>query len=812
MAKGTGPSRALEAWLDRQGWYLAPFQRALAEAFQAGEDGLCLASTGSGKTLAAFLGPALSAKTGEAGLQLLWVTPLRALASDLARQLEGFCDGLGLPWRVAVRNGDSSAAERRKLRTALPEVLIITPESLALLLADAAFLQRLSTLRGVVVDEWHELLGTKRGVLLELTLARLDSLAPRARRWGLSATVADPQHALEVLLGPERQGRCLPGPQRPPPRVRTLIPEEIERFPWAGHLGLRSLPGVLEAVHAAPSTLIFCNTRFQAERWFEALLRADLSLVGQVALHHGSLAQAQRRQVEAALGAGQLRAVVATASLDLGVDFAPVTQVIQIGGPKGVARLLQRAGRSGHHPGGESNLLCVPTHAFELLEFAALRRALAAGTLEPREGLRNCLDVLTQHVLTRILGEPGDAPTLLKEARRTYAFATLSANAFSWVLDHLQRGGPALKAYDAYAKIHEAEDGRLAITSPRTARRHRLSIGTIVSDATVALRWRRGGGLGQVEERFIRQLRPGDGFTFGGRKLVLCRVEGMTAFVRPGTGRRTFTPRWAGSRMPLSSTLAEAVLACLEDRAASPDCPEMQALAPLLALQDHLSSLPGPDRLLVERLESREGHHLFIYPFAGRRVHEGLGPLLAWRLGQAMESTLTTTVNDYGIELLSSAPLPEDEATLRACLSPEGLGEALLACCEGTGLAQQRFRTIARISGLIFQGFPGGPKSQRALQLSAQLLYDVLKRYDADNALVQQATREVLEEELEAERLTRRLRELSEQRWDLRQLASLSPFAFPLWAARVHTRYSTESAAARITRMLGQLERRHGAA
>ncbi|MEE3109424.1 MAG: DEAD/DEAH box helicase, partial [Pseudomonadota bacterium] len=315
MARQKARDEALKAWLGAHGWSLAPFQADLVQAFREGADGLCLAGTGSGKTLGAFLAPALTAPDKSAGLQVLWLTPLRALAQDLASQLESFGEALGLSWRIAVRNGDSTAKERRQLRQALPEVLVTTPESLSILLASPNFIAQAPTLKAVIVDEWHALLGTKRGVLLELALARLDSLAPKAQRWGLSATVADPEHALGILLGPERRGRLIQGPPGTLPAVTTLIPREIERFPWAGHLGLRSLPQVLSLLQDAPSSLIFCNTRFQAERWFEALLRADLSLVGQLALHHGSLAQGTRRRIEEALKAGALKAVVATSSL-----------------------------------------------------------------------------------------------------------------------------------------------------------------------------------------------------------------------------------------------------------------------------------------------------------------------------------------------------------------------------------------------------------------------------------------------------------------------------------------------------------------
>jgi ATP-dependent Lhr-like helicase len=801
-----------------------------------------------GKTLAVWGGPLLDGlaererSAGDAGedpvpLRHLWITPLRALARDTVRSLREPVEALGLPWTVELRTGDTGSGVKKRQRTRPPTVLVTTPESLSLLLSYPETQRAFAHLESVVVDEWHELLGTKRGVQTELGLARLRRWRPELRTWGLSATLGNLEEALDVLLGGDasgtggggdevgvgrgggggsagprggpgvRVGRLVRGPERPPPEVETVIPDSLERFPWAGHVGLRTLPAVVEAVASASTTLLFTNTRSQAEIWFQALNDARPGWSGSLALHHGSLDRQERAAAEAGLADGSLRCVVCTSSLDLGVDFAPVEQVVQVGSPKGVGRLLQRAGRSGHVPGARSRVLCVPTHAFELAEFAAARRAMAGGRVEPREPVDRPLDVLAQHLVTVGLGGGFEPDDLLDEVRTTRAFRDLSGEEWSWCLDFVGRGGPALKAYPRYARVRPVE-GRYTVPDRTVARRHRMGIGTITSDSAMEVRFLRGARLGTIEESFISRLRPGQHFLFAGRRVKLVRVRDMTAYVRLARGSaRGQVPRWMGGRMPLSSELGEAVREVLH-RGPAGDEPELEALAPLLEIQDRWSRVPAPGRLLVERTRTREGHHLFLYPFLGRFVHDGLAALWAWRLTRAEPRTIHVSANDYGIELLAADALELDDAAWAALLSPEGLGEAVLESVNAAELARRRFRDIARIAGLVFPGYPGRGKSARQIQASSGLIFDVFQRYDADNLLLEQSRREVLERELEIRRMVRGLEALAALPRDEVETPRLTPLAFPVWAERVQARVSSESWRTRVERMSVELTER----
>ncbi len=806
---------ALSAWLDARGWSLLPFQRECIRAYLAGASGLVHSATGTGKTLAAWLGPLLEARQEAPATapraRVLWITPLRALANDLVTNLNATAAALGLAWTVEQRTGDTGAGVRARQRRQLPSALVTTPESLSLLLSYPDTLRQLTNVRAVVVDEWHELLGNKRGVLLELSLARLRALAPHLRLWGLSATLGNLDDALEALLGANRSGRVIAGDLDRTVDITTLIPRDIERFPWGGHIGLKQLDAVAGVIDGAASTLVFCNTRFQAEAWYDALLRHRIDWVDRIALHHGSLDRGMRNRVEDLLREGRLKCVVATSSLDLGVDFSPVEQVVQVGGPKGIARLLQRAGRSGHAPGRVSRIHCAPSHALEMLEYAAARRGVHGGRIEPRAALRGCLDVLCQHVVTRVLGEPATPEELEAEIRDTRAYCDLGHAPFTWAIDFLTRGGPALQAYPEYRRLERTADGRLQVAAVQIARRHRMAIGTITSDASVAVQWLHGGRIGHVEESFVSRLAPGDRFMFAGRVLELVKVRDMTAYVRRGRSTRRAIPRWAGGRLPLSSELAAGVLELLEAFAAGArDEPELVALAPLLEVQQRWSALPAREVLLVERIESREGHHLFLYPFAGRLVHEGLAALLAWRIGQSQPATFTTTVNDYGFELLTATPLDVSAASLRNLFTPENLTEDVLACINASEMARRKFREIARIAGLVFQGFPGSGKSTRQIQASSGLIHDVIARHDGDNRLLAQARSEVLEQELEQSRLRAVMEHSGSQRFELTTPARLTPLAFPLWADRISSRLSTERWQDRVARMLGTLERAAG--
>jgi ATP-dependent Lhr-like helicase len=820
----------LEGWFRERGWSPFEFQRQVWESYLAGESGLVHAATGTGKTYAVWLGPLLEwlaehpdpatirrvRRASAPPLRVLWITPLRALAADTEASLRAPLAALGVPWTLERRTGDTSSSRRSLQRARLPTALVTTPESVSLFLSYPDARELFSTLLLVVVDEWHELLGSKRGAQTELALARLRRWCPGLRTWGLSATLGNLDEALRALLGEGAPaGRVVRGEETKPVRVDSLLPDAVERFPWAGHLGLALLPRVVAAVEEGRSALVFTNTRSQTELWYQAILEARPEWAGELALHHGSLGRKVRDWVEEALREGRLRCTVCTSSLDLGVDFAPVDRVLQVGSPKGVARLLQRAGRSGHQPGVESRVTCVPAHAFELVEVAAARRAIETGRIEPRQPPERPLDVLAQHLVTAASGGGFEAGAMLDEVRTARAYRDLTGTEWEWVLDFVTRGGPALAAYPEYRRVSRGDDGRYVVADRAVAQRHRLSIGTITSDASVLVQYLSGGRLGTVEESFVARLRPGDRFVFAGKTLELDSVRDLTAYVRKARGRSGTVPRWMGGRMPLSTHLAAAVREQLEEaREGRFAGPEMAAVRPLLELQARWSALPAAEELLIERLRSREGHHLFFYPFEGRLVHDGLAALFAWRLARRRPLTFTLAVNDYGFELLSADPAPLEEAlageTADGLLAVEGLAEDIPASLNAAEMAKRQFREIARIAGLLFEGLPGRRKPARHLQASSGLFYEVFSQYDPGNLLLLQAHREVLEQQLERSRLGRTLARLAASRVTVVELERPSPLAFPLMVERMREKLSSEKLADRVRRMQAQLEKAAG--
>ena len=809
-----------EQWFKNRKQTPFDFQRATWQAMAAGRNGLLHAPTGTGKTLAAWFGalcrsaapPTHHKKTG---VRIIWITPLRALATDTARALEeplaDLTEMLGSHWQVGTRTGDTSAADRRRLRQNWPEALITTPESLSILLSLEDSQEIFSDLDTVIVDEWHELLGTKRGVQTELALSRLRAIRPGVITWGLSATLANLDEAVATLVGPMQCEHAQLIQANAPRRLEfsTIIPDPIERFPWAGHMGLRLLPQVVQAIESATTTLAFTNTRSQAERWYDAIQEARPDWKDKLALHHGSVDRELRNTAEAGLRNGSLKCVVATSSLDLGVDFGPVEQVLQIGSPKGIARILQRAGRSGHAPGAVGRLICIPTHALELIECAAARLAATAGSVEPRRPLANALDCLSQHIVTVACSGGFREHDLYKEVKETVAFANLDEQSWQWALDFAARGGHALSAYPDYCRIKE-RFGRWYIASPALARRHRMNIGTITSNATVEVKWCRGGRLGTVEESFISRLTTGDRFLFAGRPLTLFRFDGLTAWVKRSRGSHGLqVPRWNGGRMPLSTLLSAAVLEQVrlagesqQDSSAPPLPPETAAIAPLIATQATWSRLPTHDTLLIERTRSRDGHHLFIFPFEGRLVHEGLAALLAWRIANKTPSTLTLAANDWGFELSGAKQLKLDARDFRQLFKPGQLLEDLFACLNGTEMAKRQFREIARVAGLI----QGGTRSAKQTQASAGLIFDVLSEYDTENLLLEQARREVLENQFEFQRLSESLEAIAKKEIVVIDTPRLSPLAFPIWAEQIQSRLTTQNWRQRITQMAEELE------
>ena len=770
---------------------------------------------------------------------------MRALAADTLGALQLALDavqsgGQFKPWSLGARSGDTAASERSTQNRRLPTVLVTTPESLSVMLSRADAREVLGSVKAVVVDEWHELLGNKRGVQVQLALARLRNWStevsppgrPKAKCaplggsevreatsagalliWGMSATLGNLDEAMHTLLGSTHgQGGTLVQGQVPKKLIiDSLLPSQVERFPWGGHLGLRMLPQVINEIAKSSTTLVFTNTRSQAEIWYQALLQARPDWAGVIALHHGSLDRGMREWVEAGLKKGELLAVVCTSSLDLGVDFLPVERVLQIGSPKGVARLLQRAGRSGHAPGRPSRLTLVPTHSLELVESVAVRAAIAEGKMEARTTPDQPLDVLVQHLVTVALGGGFVPDDLYAEVRSTAAYAGLSQSSWDWCLSFVQQGGPSLSAYPDYRRAVPDAAGVWRVPDARLARRHRMNIGTIVSEASMAVQYVGGARVGTVEESFASRLKPGDCFMFGGRLLELVRIHEMTAWVRRSNGKRAALPRWSGSRMPLSTTLANSIVQQLALAADGVfNAPELQCARPLLELQQQWSALPTLQTLLAEVLATREGTHLFVYPFAGRHVHLGLASLIAWRVAQQAPLTFSIAVNDYGFELLCASEVDWPTLLPGVLHSQADLLQDVLDSLNASELAQRRFREIARVSGLIFQGYPGEKRSNKQLQASSSLFYEVFRKYDPTNRLLLQSEQELLAQELEISRLRSSLERMQAQQLVLKVLVRPTPFSFPLMVERFREQLSSESVVDRIARMVQQLEKAAG--
>jgi ATP-dependent helicase Lhr and Lhr-like helicase len=809
--RGRTVTAPIVRWFESRGWAPFDFQREVWQRYLSGDSGLVHASTGTGKTYAAWLGPvaeALASGDAAAGLQVIWVTPLRALANDTVQALRTPVFDLGLPWRVEKRTGDTSAALKARQKKDLPEALVTTPESLTVLLSYFGLQADFRGLRAVIVDEWHELVGTKRGVLTELALARLRKLNPALRTWGLSATLGNLEDAANCLVGTgSRQPVLVRGELPKEIRIDTLLPDEVERFPWAGHLGLKMLPRVIAELDDSRSVLVFTNTRSQTELWYRALIEARPDLAGIAALHHGSLDRKTRHWVEDSLAEGRLRCVISTSSLDLGVDFSPVDRVFQVGSPKGVARLLQRAGRSGHQPGVVSRVTCVPAHALELIEFAAARRAAERGLIESRPPLEKPLDVLIQHVITMAMGDGFTADDLFDEVRTTRAYRQLTRAEFDWALDFAETGGDSLAAYDVYRRI-VSFNGRYMAASDEAAQRHRMSIGTITSDAMITVKYVRGSSLGSVEESFVSRLKPGDQFFFAGRTLELIRIRDMKAYVRLAKTTDGPVPRWLGGQMPLSTQLATSVRDLLDEIArGAADEPEVDAIAPIIDLQRRWSKIPQHGELVVERTTSREGIHLFFFPFAGRMVHEGLAALLSYRISRLRPITFGSSFNDYGFELLSAEDPPLEEAFASDLFSTANLIHDIEQSLNAAEMAKRQFRDIARIAGLVFQGFPGRGKTSAQLQASSGLIFDVFANHDPGNLLLEQARREVLQHQLEEPRLREALERLRTVTVNVIDTPRISPFAFPIYVDRIRQRVSSEKLSERVRRLQAALEK-----
>ena len=749
---------------------------------------------------------AVSQGMRRAGVKLIWVAPLRALSADIADAAREMVKGLGLDWEVGTRTGDTSAKEKAKQRTALPDVLITTPESLHILIAQKGGAKRLSAAAMVVVDEWHELLGSKRGVQVELAVSWIRHCAMQRGEcvpvWGVSATLAQPQEALEALVG-HCDGTLVRADITKEIHITSTMPQAFARLPWAGHIGLQLLDEVAAVVEAHRSTLIFTNTRRQAEVWYQALLDHKPEWAGLLAMHHGSISRELRTWVEDALHDGRVRAVVCTASLDLGVDFRPVDAVVQIGGPKGVSRMIQRAGRCGHRPGESSTAHFVPTHGLELLEAVALREAIAHGEIEPKSPLILSWDVLVQWLCTLAVGDGFEPDEVVKVLRGTFAFREMEPEDWQQCLDLISTGGPSLRAYTEHRRVDVDEEGRWVMRDRTKARRHRMSMGAIVSATMVSVQLKGQGLLGHVEETFVASLKEGDSFVFAGHTVALVSFQGLVAKVRRSKSSTARTPAWMGGRMSLSSELSHR-LRWAWDRMAGDEHdwePELQRLSPMVQIQAERSHIPRAHQLLVETFQDDDGHHLFMYPFEGRKVHEALAMLLAYRLSLMSPQTFNWACNDDGLELLSDQPIVWAQIVDANLLDPSHLMDDLSAGFNASELVRRKFRDVATIAGLVFQGFPGAVVKERHLLTSTNLLLQVFRDHDPDNLLLRQAQDEMLADQLEFGRLLLWLQSMPDREVVHCTLDKPSPLAFPLFVDRLRERLSSETLESRLKRM-----------
>ncbi len=796
--------KIIKNWMAEKDFAPFTFQLETWGKYYRNYSGMVVAPTGFGKTYSVFLAVIVDflnfPENYKAGLKLIWITPLRALAKDIAKAMREAIDEIGLDWTVGVRNGDTPVAERTSQTKKMPDILLVTPESMHLLLAQKNHQRFFKNLKCVAIDEWHELLGSKRGVLTELALSRLFSYQKKLKIWGITATIGNLDEALEVLIPYSIKKTKVLAKEKKKIEIVAVLPDEVEILPWAGHLGQKLADKVIPIILESKTTLIFTNTRSQAEMWYQILLSQHPDFAGQIAIHHSSIDKDLRIWIEENLSSGYLKAVVSTSSLDLGVDFKPVDTVIQIGSAKGVARFLQRAGRSGHSPFETSKIFFVPTHSLELIEVSALKEAVKQNKIEPRVPMVLTFDVLVQFLISLAVGEGFKADETFKQIKNTFAFKEITDEEWISILQFITIGGGAFKNYEEFHKVI-IEDGIYKVTSRRISMLHRMNIGVIVSDAMLKVKVLGGSYVGMIEEYFITKLKKEDKFILAGRVLEVAHIKEMTVFVRNAKGK-AMVPSYLGGRLPLSSYLGQFLRMKLsESLQAKSSEKELKFLHPLLASQEGISHIPKEDEFLVEIIKTRDGYHLFMYPFEGRLIHEVMSALIAFRISKITPISFSMAMNDYGFELLSSQEIPLNEENLKQILSKENLIQDVLSSINATEMARRKFRDIAVISGLVIQTYPGQQKSNKSLQSSAGLIFNVLEDYDSQNILLKQAYTEVFNQQIDEARLMEAFKRIENSKIILKFANSFTPLSFPIKVDSLRQSLSSEDLGERIRRM-----------
>ena len=796
--------KIVQKWLNEKDFVPFGFQMETWEKFGKNYSGMVIAPTGFGKTFSVFLAVIIDflnhPENYKDGLKLLWITPLRALAKDIAKAMTEAIDEIGLDWKVAVRNGDTPQSERVSQTKKMPEILIITPESLQLLLAQKNNQRFFKSLKCVAVDEWHELLGSKRGVLVELALSQILSYQKNIKIWGITATIGNLDEAMEVLIPYKIKKTKVVAKEKKKIDILPVFPDEVEILPWAGHLGGKLVDKVVPIILESRTTLVFTNTRSQAEMWYQMLLKEYPDFAGQIAIHHSSIDRELRIWIEENLSSGYLKAAISTSSLDLGVDFKPVDTVIQIGSSKGVARFLQRAGRSGHSPFETSKIYFVPTHSLELIEVSALKEAVKQKVIEPRIPQVMTFDVLVQFLMTLAVGDGFEEKKLFKQIKNTFAFREISEEEWMSLLQFITIGGGALKNYQEYHKV-VIENGIYKVTNRRIAMLHRMNVGVIVSDAMMKVKFVSGGYIGMIEEYFITRLKPEDKFILAGRVLEISHIKEMTVYVRNAKGKAQI-PSYLGGRLPLTSYLSQFLRLKLSDSLqAKSSEKELKFLHPLLVNQEENSHIPKDDEFLVEMIETRDGHHLFMYPFEGRLIHEVMSALIAFRISKITPISFSMAMNDYGFELLSSQEIPINQENLKKILSKENLIQDVLSSVNATEMARRKFRDIAVISGMVVQNYPGLQKNNKSLQASSGLIFNVLEDYNPENLLLKQAYTEVFNQQIDEHRLMEAFKRIENSKIILKFANAFTPLSFPIKVDSLRQSLSSEDLDARILRL-----------
>ena len=810
----------INEFFKRNNWDPLPHQIQSWNSFFKGENGIIQLPTGCGKTYAAFMGPLLKLKEKEIpeGINILVITPLKALSRDLEKSLLKATQFIDKSIKIGIRNGDTSAYEKRKQILKPPNILITTPETLSLLIANKDSKKLFNNLFSIILDEWHELMGNKRGNQCELSLSWLRSLKKDIQIWAMSATLGNIQEAGRIIVGIKgKNPTIIKSNLQKTIELKSIIPKDIGTLPWSGHLGLRSHKFLLEEIEKNKSTLFFTNTRSQSEKWFQCLKFYYPEMEKKIAIHHSSMDKDDRRYVEEGVKYGDIKWVICTSSLDLGVDFHPVEQIVQIGSPKNLARLIQRAGRSSHKPGGKSNLIFMPTNALELIELSAIRRLIYKNIAEEIKIPELSFDVLLQHLISLACGSGFDPQIEKENIKNCWSFRNMKDEEWDWCLNFLENGGECLKAYPKFKKIIKADQGnnrfKYFVNNKNIMRIHKFNIGTITSDKYIIVKFMKGKTIGNLEENFASRLKTGDAFFFGGRILEYVKRKDMILYVKRSNKKSSIVPSWVGGQIAISNLLSrnirKEISICNRTKSTSKFVnKEISSLKPIFDLQKKLSNIPTEKELLVELYRGKNFNSIFVFTLEGRFVNEGIAFLLAFRLSKIKKNTFSITSNDFGFSLTTSNNynFSKLEDNFIELLSFNNLEKDLHSAINFSELTKKRFKHIAQISGLVNNNNPSTLRNPNQLQISSDLLFDVFTKYESNHLLIKQAFYEVNRIDLESVRIEECLKRISKCKLILNTIEKPTPFAFPLLVERLKNTISNESIESRINKLINSYE------